>query len=522
MAGLLVATTVVIHRTEFITLSLAMTGVLGLDRFRQSNQKRQKLMSTIASEFAEILSTVERPGDFCVAGTTEMFVTQLAVEGVGPVSLPLLAAQAEQLVAVAEQAPYGRGEETLVNTDVRRTWQIDAARVQIAGRHWARTLESIVARAAEGLGVTAPVGAELYKLLVYDQGSFFVSHRDTEKAPGMFATLVIVLPSIYTGGELLVRHQDRQVRLDLRCAEPSDAAFAAFYADCVHEVLPITSGCRLTLIYNLLRQGKGRLPKPPNYRPEQARLTDLLRRWGTRKPSTDDESSKKLIYSLEHAYTPAELSFPALKGPDAAAAGVVVGAAEEAGCDLYLALLSIEESGTAEHTGYHSRRRRRWYTDDDEDEDEYEIGEVYERSATLSDWRRPDGSPAELGDFPFEEEELSPPAAFEDLDADELHFHEATGNEGASFERTYHRAALVLWPRSRRLEVLNRAGLSVSLPYLGELARRWVKTGDDEGSPLWREAHELAGHMLRDWPRGSPDTPGNSSRLPTLQSYSTA
>jgi predicted 2-oxoglutarate/Fe(II)-dependent dioxygenase YbiX len=110
-----------------------------------------------------------------------------------------------------------------------------------------------VARCAEGLGVMAPVVAELYKLLVYDTGSFFVKHRDTEKTPRMFATLVIALPSLYTGGELLVRHGDREVRLDLRCPEPSQAAFAAFYADCVHEVLPTTSGCRLTLIYNLLR-----------------------------------------------------------------------------------------------------------------------------------------------------------------------------------------------------------------------------------------------------------------------------
>lgn len=125
-----------------------------------------------------------------------MVTPQLEVEGVGPVSLPLLPVQqAKQLIAVADQAPYGRGEQTLLDSNVRRTWQIDADRVRIAGRHWEGTLEAIVARAAEGLGVTAPVVAELYKLLVYDQGSFFVSHRDTEKAPGMFATLVSYCPS---------------------------------------------------------------------------------------------------------------------------------------------------------------------------------------------------------------------------------------------------------------------------------------------------------------------------------------
>ncbi len=458
-------------------------------------------MSTIASEFAEILNTVERPGDFYVTGMTAMFAPHLEVEGVGPVALPLLPVQAKQLVAVADQAPYGRGQETVVDPNVRRTWQIDAARVHLEGRHWGETLQAIVAQAAAGLGVTAPVTAELYKLLVYDQGSFFVSHRDTEKAPGMFATLVIVLPSLYTGGELLVRHQDRQAQLDLRCPEPADAAFAAFYADCVHEVLPITSGCRLTLIYNLVRQGRGRLPEPPNYMAEQARLAALLRRWSAGKPATDEEASEKLIYPLEHAYTPAELAFDALKGRDAAAAGVVVGAAEQADCDLYLALVCIEESGSAEHTDYYPRRRwGRWDADDD-DEDDYEIGEVYDRSATLSHWCRPDGSRVELGEFPFEDEEISPPDALEELEPDEQYFHEATGNEGASFERTYSRAALVLWPRERRLAVLNKAGLPVTLPYLAELASCWVESGDDQQSPLWQQAHALTGHMLRGWPR---------------------
>ena len=210
-------------------------------------------MSAIATKLAELLSTVRRPSDFIVSGRTEFLAPRIEIDGVGPLSLPLLPTQAQQLVAVAERAPYGRGADTIVNTSVRRTWQIAPNRLRIAGKHWAPTLDGIVARAAEGLGVSEPVAAELYKLLVYDEGSFFVSHRDTEKSPGMFATLVLALPSISTGGEFVVRHKGREVRLDLRCEEPSEIAYAAFYADCVHEVLPVTAGCRATLVYNLVR-----------------------------------------------------------------------------------------------------------------------------------------------------------------------------------------------------------------------------------------------------------------------------
>ena len=89
-------------------------------------------------------------------------------------------------------------------------------------------MDSVVERAALGLGAGAGVVAELYKLLIYDEGSFFVSHRDTEKSAGMFATLIIALPSLHSGGELSVRHRERGVQLDLRGADFSELAWAAF------------------------------------------------------------------------------------------------------------------------------------------------------------------------------------------------------------------------------------------------------------------------------------------------------
>ena len=260
-------------------------------------------MSSITAELASALSSVRRPGDFVTSGRTELFAPKLDVDGVGPIALPFLPVQAEQLIAVAERAPFGRGEDTLVDTDVRRTWQLGADRVRVEGKHWQRTLDAILERVANGLGVAEPIEAEFYKLLIYDEGSFFVSHRDTEKSPGMFATLVIVLPSHSKGGELVVRHKDREARLDLGNDEPSEAAFAAFYADCVHEVLPITEGHRLTLIYNLLR--KGRTLNPPCYDGEQTRVTSILRSWTDGRKTPDDEMPVKIIYPLEHAYTPA-------------------------------------------------------------------------------------------------------------------------------------------------------------------------------------------------------------------------
>ncbi|CAK0766979.1 2OG-Fe(II) oxygenase [Gammaproteobacteria bacterium] len=496
-------------------------------------------MPSPCQSLIKILRTVRRPGEFYTTGSVDFFMPRIEVEGIGPLSLPLPAVQAEQLITLAEPAPYGRGEDTLVDTNVRRTWQVDAGRVRIEGRNWAQTLENIVARSAAGLGVDDPVVAEFYKLLVYDAGSFFVSHRDTEKSPGMFATLVIVLPSIYTGGELIVRHRDHEVRLDLYRSEPSEAAFAAFYADCVHEVLPITSGCRLTLIYNLVRKGKTQLLEPPRYDSQLKQATALLRRWVEERRDTidkdhrenasadtikndlseedleeddnvidEDRPAEKLIYILEHAYTPVELSFASLKGADAAVAPVLVEAARAANCELYLALATIAENGNAEHV-YNSRSQSRWHHSYDEDDEENEendaenftVDEVIEREEQLSEWCHPDDSRLEIGALPFHESELCPTDAFQGSKPCELHFHEATGNEGASFERTYRRAALVLWPRERNLAVINQGGLRVTIPYLNALTTKWVATGKTQESIAWHRAHVLAGYMLRDWPR---------------------
>ena len=422
--------------------------------------------------------------------------------------------QAAELIALAERAPFGRGEETLVDTEVRRTWQLGADRVRIEGKYWKGTLDRILERVASGLGVTEPIEAEFYKLLIYDEGSFFVSHRDTEKSDGMFATLVIVLPSQSEGGDLVVRHRGRETQLNLSVDEPAEAAFAAFYADCVHEVLPITKGHRLTLIYNLLR--KGAVLEPPCYDSEQARVTSLLRSWVSRPETQDDEKPVKIIYPLEHAYTPAALSFEALKGADAGVAGVLAAAAKDTDIDLHLALLTIEESGYAEPVFYGSSYGR-WHSSDED----FEVGEVTDSYGALGEWWRLDGTPSALGDIPVDDNELSPPGRFDEMEPDDEHFHEATGNEGASFERTYRRAALVLWPHERFFTVLCQAGLKATLPYLGELVERWAVSDKDPQSSLRRQAQDLAKHMISGWTIGrwypsDDEAPSDAAKMLTL------
>ena len=93
-------------------------------------------MSSIGAALLDCLRLIERTGDFCVGGVREIIMPAIDVDGVGRIAFPLLPVQVERLVAIAEAAPYGRGEKTVLDREVRRTWQIGPDRIRIGGRRY--------------------------------------------------------------------------------------------------------------------------------------------------------------------------------------------------------------------------------------------------------------------------------------------------------------------------------------------------------------------------------------------------
>ena len=103
--------------------------------------------------------------------------------------------------------------------------------------------------------IGSSIRAELCKLNVYSTGGHFKSHVDTPRFGDMFGSLVVCLPSQFAGGALVTRHQGREVTFDWSSAS-STTHWAAFFSDVEHEVLPVTSGHRITLTYNLYRSAQ--------------------------------------------------------------------------------------------------------------------------------------------------------------------------------------------------------------------------------------------------------------------------
>ncbi|TAQ83539.1 hypothetical protein B7494_g8139 [Chlorociboria aeruginascens] len=107
--------------------------------------------------------------------------------------------------------------------------------------------EQLKANRVEHWGVVA----ELYKLNIYSGPSGkFKKHVDTPRGAAQFGSLVVCLPYSHEGGQLVVEHNGHKSVFDWSIPS-TDIKWAAFYSDCEHEVLPVTSGHRITLTYNL-------------------------------------------------------------------------------------------------------------------------------------------------------------------------------------------------------------------------------------------------------------------------------
>ena len=410
----------------------------------------------------------------------------------GRIGLPLSHSQAMELKSRCEQAPYGRREETIVDTSVRNAWQLDASRLTI-GPTIKKAVTSLIPQLSNDLGCQGvAIKALPYKLVLYEKGGFFLPHRDTEKAPGMFATLVVQLPAEHKGGELVVQHNGEEKIFDFATKSAAKIFFAAFFADCRHELRPVTSGLRLCLIYNLVHSGSE--PTPPADRKQAVdRITQAVKSW-----IADDNAPTKLICVLQHQYTQAGLSFNGLKNRDRAVAQVLCMAAQESELDVHLAILTKRDSGSAEENYGRSFKKRRGH----QNPKNWSMSDDFESTVTLNNWVGPDNQRKDFGEmFVDEESEFLAVCPFDNLKPDGIEVEECSGNEGASMERWYSLAALVLWPSANKLALKLDARSQYGMDNAAKKLQEDIATCREKGlaadSKEWQECQEMTQLMVK-------------------------
>ena len=369
-------------------------------------------MDSLKENILNCLNDLKGSGKFISVQTTKFVFPGLEVDAVGEIAYPINEVQAKALIQVAHKAAFGKGSETIVDNNVRSAWEIDADRLTFNGSRWAGLLDKILRTIKPELGLEDyTISAHLYKMLIYETGDFFLPHKDSEKEKGMFGTLVIGLPSRHTGGELVVSFGGVEEMANF--SEDSGdykIDFAAFYADCDHEVRPLTSGYRICLVYNLIQQkssNKIQLTALETYVDKLAAIFTSQRQEGITKPN---------IVLLGHQYTPENFSEDQLKLNDRPKAAVILRAAQKAGCYAKMCLVTSYLSGMPEGDG--------GYYGDDDDEDA-EMAEVYDEQLYIEHWL--ESNIPILSNVSFEEDDLITSFA---LDEDEPIMKESTGYMG--------------------------------------------------------------------------------------------
>ncbi|KAH6672517.1 hypothetical protein B0J14DRAFT_74998 [Halenospora varia] len=361
----------------------------------------------------------------------------------GTIGLPLSGRDAQAIVSASHAAPCGKGEETIVDTRVRKTWELSPSDFELRNPAWKKFVNSIVAKVSEGLGVDATgtaVSAELYKMLLYDEGAMFKPHQDSEKAPRMFATLVIALPSKHEGGEVRVTHAGQTKVFETSLTSDFNASYLAWFADVTHEVKPVLSGRRLVLTYNLIHQSLGSQELSANTDKSMAKLRAILSDWQEGLDESNDELLTPLAFLFEHQYTDTSLCFNGLKGNDRQVATYLRQACDEFKFCLYLANFDRTiEGGCDEDEGWGGGS------------DFHEIIEECDRSTSLKRVVQLDGTEV-AKDMDYSEDLFTRLDPFEDVDPDDEDYSGFTGNEGVSTTHFYHRTVAILLPKCHRVE----------------------------------------------------------------------
>ena len=109
------------------------------------------------------------------------------------------------------------------------------------------------------------IEARLERLNIYLEGGKFKLREQNPKGSSVFATLIVLLPALFYGGEIELRHQGKTEEKDIgeplrtqntligkslaemQYTPPNKLIWFSFYGDVDHIVLPVSYGYRLSL-----------------------------------------------------------------------------------------------------------------------------------------------------------------------------------------------------------------------------------------------------------------------------------
>ena len=102
----------------------------------------------------ECLTNVRSSGSFAVFERLSNPVNPgLYLKDYGSIGLPLSNGDAKVIISASHPSPFGKGSDTIVDSSVRKSWELSPSDFKIRNPAWQNFLQSIVVKVSGGLGV---------------------------------------------------------------------------------------------------------------------------------------------------------------------------------------------------------------------------------------------------------------------------------------------------------------------------------------------------------------------------------
>ena len=245
-----------------------------------------------------------------------------------------LGRQAEMLKGLIDKMPkaaFGQGSETKYDPSVRDALQMKAEDFEVSIP--TEKLEDIKTKIKSGLQLETDIVLEPYSLNMYEKGGRFVKHKDTPRGDDMLGTLLICLPSLFTGGdfETSMGSEKASYLVKNKCYDwekteggcydwwkdtpnSKELPWCAFFADVDHEIKTVTGGVRVTVAYLIRRKDSksalSQLPRQIMEEEQSSIVQDAIQK--ALGDETFLKSGGKIGYPCMHLYTNKEV-FPSGK-----------------------------------------------------------------------------------------------------------------------------------------------------------------------------------------------------------------
>jgi len=447
------------------------------------------------------LTELSNLGDFCCEQFIPSDCLSLSIKGFSSTNyqlkLPLSEHAAKSLAKLSKPAKFGWKDQTLLDTNIRDCGEIAKSNIKINNRLWNKAIKPVLTQFKIQLGLPedAQLTAHLHNLLIYKPKQFFARHQDSEKLENMVASLIVILPSAFTGGALIVEHQGEAKCFPASRAVTNNLNLIAFYADCQHEVKPINTGYRVTLTFNLVLNNSNLYPARTARTDIQNKLNTSLKKYFFPEPipfstapdfltqkndnhdkkQANTKSPSKFIYLLDHQYTQNSLSWNRLKGDDQIRVDTLRNVAKELQLEYGLAQADVHEIWDCEQEhdswNYNRYATSRYEEDDYQDDENYLLHELIDWDIGFKHGFDENKKPVDYQGLKVCHSEICWTKATNELDPFESEYEGYMGNYGNTMDKWYHRAAIILYRKQDRLALLCEADPENALVRLLDLSK---------------------------------------------------